>query len=656
MKTKLIIPFLAFLLSLTGVQAKEMPISGKTQRVARTAAACLPSTSSAVLDVNNVRCMLHNGGDMWWDLVGNPRYEVPKVDNPALRRHSSFAASLWIGGLDASGQLRIAAQTYRQDGNDFWPGPLSLNGQANTDDANCKKWDQHFKITKAEIDLFRSDFLSGNPLNFSLYPNVKKWPGTNTDPNYESCLAPFVDVDGNFVYNPEGGDYPDIKGDQAIWWVINDKGNIHTATGGEQIGIEIQMLAFAFSTSNAVNNMTFYSQRVINRSTLTINQCYISQWADVDIGNYADDYVGCDVKRGLGFAYNGDPNDDGAQGYGINPPALGVDFFQGPLSDPNDGIDNDNDGTIDEITVRQVVRCGRIENDTITERIGMAKFVYYENDFSLRGNPTTANHYYQYMTGFWKDGAPIVFNFKQGKAPPPGPVTNYMYPTYPGNLSACSYANPSPPDSIWSEATAGNTPFDRRFLISAGPFTLKPGAVNEIVVGVVWARGFYDDQFGSVCELLAADDIAQALFDADFKLLTGPDAPDLNIVELDKELIINWKYDKVASNNYYENYAQKDPVLGVNPNVDAIFEFQGYLLYQLADPNVGLDELENPDRARLIAQCDIKDGISTIVNRTTTLVPGLSSPVISDKVMVQGKNEGLFHSIRVTEDKFTENN
>ena len=41
-------------------------------------------------------------------------------------------------------------------------------------------------------------------------------------------------------------------------------------------------------------------------------------------GNYQDDYVGCDVSRGLGYAYNGDALDEtngGAQGYGENPPA-----------------------------------------------------------------------------------------------------------------------------------------------------------------------------------------------------------------------------------------------------------------------------------------------------------------------------------------------
>ena len=70
--------------------------------------------------------------------------------------------------------------------------------------------------------------------------------------------------------------------------------------------------------------------------------------------------MGCDVNLGLGFCYNGDAEDEGAAGYGFNPPAIGVDFFQGPLADPNDGIDNDRDGVIDEAN----------------EQIIMSKFVY----------------------------------------------------------------------------------------------------------------------------------------------------------------------------------------------------------------------------------------------------------------------------------------
>ena len=75
--------------------------------------------------------------------------------------------------------------------------------------------------------------------------------------------------------------------------------------------------------------MTFYNYKIINRSTLPLNDTYFGQWVDPDLGYYLDDYVGCDVSLGLGFCYNGDAEDEGASGYGFNPPAVGVDFFQG---------------------------------------------------------------------------------------------------------------------------------------------------------------------------------------------------------------------------------------------------------------------------------------------------------------------------------------
>ena len=36
--------------------------------------------------------------------------------------NTMFAGALWIAGVSDGGQLKVAAQTYRQDGNDFWTG------------------------------------------------------------------------------------------------------------------------------------------------------------------------------------------------------------------------------------------------------------------------------------------------------------------------------------------------------------------------------------------------------------------------------------------------------------------------------------------------------------------------------------------------------
>ena len=134
--------------------------------------------------------------------------------------------------------------------------------------------------------------------------------------------------------------------------------------------------------------MTFYSYKIMNRSTESLNETYFGQWVDPDLGNYQDDYVGCDVSLGLGYCYNGDAEDDGASGYNYDsddPLQLEL-IFRGPLADPNDGLDNDGDGEIDEDG----------------EQIIMSKFVYYNNDFSEHGNPEEAIHYYNYLKGIWK--------------------------------------------------------------------------------------------------------------------------------------------------------------------------------------------------------------------------------------------------------------
>ena len=205
--------------------------------------------------------------------------------------------------------------------------------------------------------------------------------------------------------------------------------------------------------------------------------------------------------------------------------------------------------------------------------------------------------------------------------------------------------------------TQKNPPADRRFIQSAGPFTLQPGAVNEVVTGAVWARGFYLDEIGSVCELFRADKIAQALFDSDFTLLDGPDAPEVVITEMDREIIINWGYSEASRtvrNNYNESYLQADPVLKAEGVEDSVFRFEGYIVYQMIDQTVGPDELNDPDRARIVFQCDVANDVTTIVNRTESAVEGLDEPVIMDEVMVQGNNEGIFNSVRVSEDLFAQ--
>lgn len=637
----------AILLAATAfsVQAKENIGQERVVRPgrdnARIYAGCTDSKGRADLDVNNVRTPIYINGDMWWDLVGNAEYEIPAGSH----HYSLFSGAIWIGGKDGAGNLKVAAQTYRQSGSDFWPGPVDTTNATITNDV-CQQYDRHWKITLTEVKDFVNYFAEhGGDLSGYPVPEViKTWPG-NGDPskNQGRFLAPFEDVNSDGIYNYEDGDYPKFNlspvaqcgeyllGDQTIWWVFNDVGNIHKETGSTfSIGVEIQAQAFGFNTNDEINNMTFYKYKIINRASQVLSQTYFGAWIDPDLGNAFDDYVGCDVKRGLGYCYNGDADDDGALGYGLNPPAVGVDFFEGPLADPNDGIDNDRDSIVDEPG----------------EQIIMAKFVYYNNDFSNIGNPSTTQHYYNYMRGIWKDGSPLVYG-GTGYQTSGADSCDFMFP---GDSDPNHWGTKGiNPGFDWSEVNPlpgapPNQPDDRRFLQSSGPFTLQPGAINFITTGAVWARTSSGGPVASVKLVRLADDKAQILFDNCFKIVDGPDAPSMTIRELDKELILSI-INPVGSNNYKEQYREKDPAV---TGSQSYFTFEGYKVYQLANGSVATTDLNNADKARLIAQCDIQNGVAQIINQY--FQPDLNAFLPVEEV--NGADKGLRHTFRVTTDAF----
>jgi hypothetical protein len=610
---------------------------------------CSPGSSKDDLNINNVRTTILTGGDMWWDLI-SAQYEIPKGGKAS----SIFAGSLWIGGLDAGGQLKVAAQTYRQNGNDFWPGPLDTVNVSISGD-QCQAYDKHFIITLKEVEQFTGWFNHPSDPQYAGYTipaSITNWPWRG-DPtkNQASYLAPFFDNNNDGSYDPGAGDYPfydlsgkeacgwRLYGDQTMWWVFNDKGNIHTETNAQAIGLEVQAEAFAFSTNDDINNMTFYKYKIINRSSYSMEHTWFGQWVDSDLGLYSDDYVGCDVTRGLGYDYNGNACDGtGTVGqYGCQPPAVGCDFFQGPIADPFDGIDNNRNGVVDEPG----------------EQIIMSQFVYYNNNFNpVNGNPTRATTYYNYLKGYWGDGSHMTYG---GDGVNQGVPCNFMFP---GTSDPQGWGTNHIPQPSWTESSAGNTPGDRRFMQSAGSFTLQPGAVNYITTGIVWARATSGGPLGSVALLRLVDDKAQALFDNCFKVLNGPTAPDLTVVELDRQLVIRLSNQPAPlSNNYLENYAELDPqiqaidtfsVPAVAAAIKDSFKFEGYQIFQLHDANVSSSDLDNIDKSRLVAQCDVKNGVSRIVNYVPN--PDLGGTVPQE--MVVGADKGIQHSFSITEDAF----
>jgi len=647
----------------------------KVKENAQKAAQCTPPTTTTYLELNNVRAMVHTAGNLWQVPNQNyTQYEVPK--NSGIM--ALFTAALWLGGTDVNNQLKLAALRYR-NGQDYWTGPLSqVFAETNYD--NCAKYDKHFVTTQDMVREFNSwyqagvfDATNGTNTQAEQFPDyqipdiIKTWPAHgDITQGQDYYLAPFYDNNEDGHYNYMDGDYPwhdinrekqckvdrrvSLYGDINLWWVMNDKGNIHTETGADPIGMEIRAQAFAFASNDEVNNMTFYNYELINRGTQTLFNTYFGFFTDGALGDPFDDYVGCDVTRGLGYYYNGDNLDSdnsGFRGYGTSPPAVGVDFFEGPFQD-DDGTDNAFGIGTNEALNGIGYGDGIIDN----ERFGMRRFLYYSNTTNganpNQTDPINASDYYNYLRGFWKDGSPFYYGGNGHISDSEADPTVQCDFMFPGDTDPLGWGTNGVPQEPWTEITANNPPNDKRFVQSAGPFILKPGAVNNITVGVVWARANGGDPFESVEVLRRADDKAQALFENCFKVLEGPHAPDLSIQELENELILTLS-NASNSNNYNEQYQEFDPfIVSSDPAADKNYRFQGYQIFQLKGKDNSLSDIGDPEKARLVAQCDIQDGVSRIIN--FEFDEDLLSSIPVERV--EGENKGIRHSFRITDDAF----
>lgn len=449
------------------------------------------------------------GGSSWWDLQSSASYEVPAGSG----KNSFFAGAFWIGAKDPVDALHVSAVRFRQIGEDYWPGPLNQNGEI--DSLTCLEHDRIYKLNRWEVAEFRQRL---GTVGYVIPDEILEWPANGNPFAVTNAKAPFIDVNGDGIYNATNGDYPafafdepvdkdfHLLGDQCLWWVENDKGNFHTETNAEPMGVELQCMAYAFATCDPLNDQTFYRHKVINKSSIDYHDAYIGVWVDADVGYAEDDYVQCEVMRHLGFAYNGFEIDGtgGPQHYGAHPPAAGIGILEGPLAIENDSVDNDRDGIVDELG----------------EHLMMSHFVYHNNTGGggnpAQSDPTTGLDYYNYMRGIWLDGDSMCYggNGHPSSGGDPSTPCDFMFPGDSDPLGYGTGGSPAPP---WTEQTAGNVPFDRRFLVSSGPFNLFAGDTTHMHYSGLWARDTINPHpFAAADALYAAKDLCQEKFDSDY--------------------------------------------------------------------------------------------------------------------------------------------
>lgn len=376
------------------------------------------------LDINNCNVPFRSNGHSFTSTDGvSSGFEVPRGSG----KTSVYAGDLWLGSM-VNDALYLSAMKFSYD-KGFLAGPVCTSGGQTT----SGEWDRVWKVSRKEIDEHKAKF---SQAGYSMPYDIQGWPAHgDASRGMAARLAPFEDVNKNGKYEPALGDYPIIKGDQAVYLIFNDN-DPGLTPGGNHFGFEFHLMAYAYDRPNdsLKNNTIFMNYRIFNRGSLKFDNVRLGVYADFDLGYGMDDYIGCDTVRNLYFVYNDDVDGVGeAFAYGSHPPAQGVVFLD-----------------------------RRMES-----------FIGYMNGGGILGDPYTSGQFWNYLNSTWLDGEHLRTG-GNGHTSGGGSeqLTNYLFP-----------GNPSDP-AQWSALVT--EPTDRRG-VGIISFSLAPGEEFAFEIAHVFA-------------------------------------------------------------------------------------------------------------------------------------------------------------------------
>jgi hypothetical protein len=425
-----------------------------------------------------------------------------------------------------------------------------------------------------------------------VYAYPEDWPPNPTDfptDMQDSVLTPLrIAVPGGDTIH--GYFYPIPRkalstGD--LWSVFNDRDPANMEPKGVPIGIEVYQSTYVWNLPSN-RDIVFFTYVVKNVSADSIKDAYMGIACDGDIGGANNDYAGLFLHRyvhspslqdslwvdNVGMEWSGPET-----GWPTYPGVLAIDFFQSPfLRQPDghirgwpdtttvypNGLDDNHNGLIDE--------------PAEGEQVGMTAYKI----FTLQaGDPAGDGKQYEALQGkeWW--------------------VTPPLYAPY---------------DSL------DNTPNDKRFLQSTGPFVLAPDSMVTVTVGVMAAPMSHlpSDRDTSFWRLAITDNSAQQVYNNNWLAPQPPPSPGFALIPGDGKVTIVW-------DNLPENFS--DPYYPLARSSDTLFrekDFEGYKIYRSQTGQTG--------EWKLLTQCDKKDGI--IWQDTTTV----------ESLRTKATDSGLFYS------------
>jgi hypothetical protein len=385
-----------------------------------------PVANYQLLEGKGIRAEISNS----FDLIGYGKLTTTDTSEIVL----ADLILPWFTARKYNMAVKAARHWYRYESDDFFPGPVMKDTVivrdmteglfANFYSLYGEKYRKGWKVSKAEIEYHKVNY---NKAFYTIPASIRDWPAHgDMSKGMNHLLAPFNDANGDGIYNPEYGDYPLIRGDEAVFFVFNTINPTGSLASPHEMKLEIRGMAYVFTSSNeeAIKNSLFVNYQVTNLAEIPYDDFSFGMFTAYRLSNHSytdySRYTGCDSLLNTCFGYRRKP----LTTHSVNYPAFGMTWLNEPMS--------------------SFLRVFKSSDNTS----------FY---------PREPEHYFNMMRSSFSSGQPLVYG---GDGMPVGP----------GPHIPCRFHFPGDPGQSgeWSEYSVNNVPGYRDVISAVTPRRLKP--------------------------------------------------------------------------------------------------------------------------------------------------------------------------------------
>lgn len=327
------------------------------------------------------------------------------------------------------------------------------------------------------------------------------------------------------------------------------------------LGVQIDGRAFQWSNSLAANAI-FFVWSITNVSDKQLDSVVFGIYGDPDIGGEDnDDDNGLFIAPSdstiplysRNMVYFFDPDGIGDQGRPLG--YLGCKFLESP-GNPNDGIDNDGDGVIDERQDNALDEDGDWNPET--DDVGVDGIAGTADFGEGDANPTLGNRLADGRPDPLQPGEPNFGYTDLDEADQIG-LTSFKSSQWATDLRIAydeDIWNATKPDNF-SEITNDE---DIVFIYGSGYISLAPGETKRISMSFLFGEDLDD--------LLITAETVQDIYNKNYRFFRPPSLPKVTAIPDDKKVTLYW--DTESENSV-------DPITGK--------DFEGYTIYRSTRPD-----------------------------------------------------------------------